>query len=122
MLFPDGIAVTCDHDWRDAVIGLDEIDERDRVVAPAFRPRAETPVVHQARRSLIALPDAGAVATLRVRDADCSQRPDGTFAAILEHTALAHLAYFGMSYGAAAVSAAQVDERAGVATNLDGTH
>ena len=52
-----------------------------------------------------------------------SDRPAGALAAILAHTALADLGYFGMSYGAAAaVSAAQIDERARAAINFDGTH
>ena len=123
VLFPDGMAVTYDQDWRDAVLGAVGAPDPEGRHSPDVGKRYEAatrfvddgglgPWSGRWRDDMIALVDFVE-----------SDRPDGALASILQHTALADLGYFGMSYGAAAaVSAAQVDERARVAINFDGTH
>ena len=123
VLFPDGMAVTHDQDWRDAVLGA--------VGAPDPEGR-NSPDVGMRYEAATRLVDDGGLGPWSERWRDDMialvdfvepDRPDGALASILQHTALADLGYFGMSYGAAAaVSAAHVDERAKVAINFDGTH
>lgn len=123
VLFPDGMAVTYDQDWRDAVLGAVGAPDPEGRNSPDVGKRYEAatrfvddgglgPWSERWRDDMIALVDFVG-----------SDRPDAALASILRHTALADLGYFGMSYGAAAaVSAAQIDERARVAINFDGTH
>ena len=123
VLFPDGMAVTHDQDWRDAVLGA--------VGAPDPEGR-NSPDVGMRYEAATRLVDDGGLGPWSERWRDDmialvdfveSDRPDGALASILQQTVLADLGYFGMSYGAAAaVSAAHVDDRARVAINFDGTH
>lgn len=124
VLFPDGTTVTYDQDWRDAVMGAaaapdpdgrysPEVGKRHGAVTRSVDDGGLGPWATRWRDDMIALVDF----------LESDPPGSGVLATILMRTTLADLGYFGMSYGAAAaVSAAQVDQRARAAINFDGTH
>lgn len=123
VIYPNGDEVAYDPVYRDAILSL--------VANPDPEGRGSKEIEKRYKAALRLVDDGGLGPWApRWRDdmlavADFIETQDGgdALADIVAKADLQKLAYFGMSYGAsAAVSAAQIDQRAVAAVNFDGTH